>query len=566
MAKFYIDCPHCNTLNKASTFIFAKKKIECGNCGREIDVKSNRLTTRECPHCNNHFLYDKAKHVNKCPACHEAIDMDEGKLASFGCPQCGCNLQVDEKDTFAICPVCDYKVTDVAKEIVKSKLVTDGEISVIAYEGDNSTFVWKHPVEDFMYGSQLIVHESQEAIFFLNGEALDCFGPGRYTLKTENTPELTKVYNLPDDVKSPFHAEVYFINHAVQMGFKWGTDSRVRFIEPKTGLPLDIGASGELFLQACDSRRLVVKLVGTTGGLSRNDILSADAGASSNWQGSVKNFFSPLIRGTIKANIGAIIKDNSINILEIDSHLELLSEGLRKKVSEEFEAYGLKVPSLYVTNVSLPEDNPDFKRLRRLISEAYLGVQEANLEGSIDLTKAKNQLELEKIKADIERQRAQAQADAVLMRGTAEAQVMSAKGYSQRDVLNAEVQKTYAEGIGRAAANGNTVAQNIANVAANNLVDASFTQLANETQKIEQTASNGWDCSCGQKGNTGKFCMECGSPKPEAWDCACGAIGNMGKFCSECGARKPENWNCSCGAKGNTGKFCSECGKKREDM
>lgn len=55
-------------------------------------------------------------------------------------------------------------------------------ISVIKYEGDNQTFIWKHPKEDFTLGSQLIVHESQEAIFFMNGQALDLFGAGRYTL------------------------------------------------------------------------------------------------------------------------------------------------------------------------------------------------------------------------------------------------------------------------------------------------------------------------------------------------------------------------------------------------
>ena len=59
---------------------------------------------------------------------------------------------------------------------------------IIKYEGDNSTFVWKHPSEDFNTSTQLIVHESQEAIFFMNGQALDLFGAGRYTLETENIP------------------------------------------------------------------------------------------------------------------------------------------------------------------------------------------------------------------------------------------------------------------------------------------------------------------------------------------------------------------------------------------
>ena len=69
--------------------------------------------------------------------------------------------------------------------------------SVIQYEGDNSTFVWKHPCENFNTSSQLIVHESQEAILFLNGQALDLFGPGRHTLETENIPILRRFVNLP---------------------------------------------------------------------------------------------------------------------------------------------------------------------------------------------------------------------------------------------------------------------------------------------------------------------------------------------------------------------------------
>ena len=68
-------------------------------------------------------------------------------------------------------------------------------IDIIKYEGDNSTFVWKHPKEDFNTNSQLIVHESQEAIFFANGQALDLFGPGRYSLETQNMPMLSKYFN-----------------------------------------------------------------------------------------------------------------------------------------------------------------------------------------------------------------------------------------------------------------------------------------------------------------------------------------------------------------------------------
>lgn len=134
---------------------------------------------------------------------------------------------------------------------------------IIKYEGDNSTFIWKHPCEDFNSTTQLIVHESQEAIFFMNGQALDLFGPGRFTLETQNIPIIRRFLNKPTDDKTPFHCEVYFINKTEQMAIKWGTDSKVQYVEPTYKFPISIGASGEMALSVEDSRKLLVKLVGT---------------------------------------------------------------------------------------------------------------------------------------------------------------------------------------------------------------------------------------------------------------------------------------------------------------
>lgn len=134
---------------------------------------------------------------------------------------------------------------------------------IIKYEGDNSTFIWKDYSEDFNSLTQLIVHESQEAIFFMNGQALDLFGPGRYTLETQNIPKLGKALNRTAGGETPFDCEVYFINKTEQMSIKWGTDSKVQYIEPTYGFPISIGASGEMSLRAADSRKLLLKLVGT---------------------------------------------------------------------------------------------------------------------------------------------------------------------------------------------------------------------------------------------------------------------------------------------------------------
>ena len=92
---------------------------------------------------------------------------------------------MDEVD----CPVCGA-VNDVQAEVKKAQVRAEGIPAVIRYEGDNQTIVWKHPLTDFTTGTQLIVHESQEAVFFRNGEALDSFPAGRYTLETATLPKM----------------------------------------------------------------------------------------------------------------------------------------------------------------------------------------------------------------------------------------------------------------------------------------------------------------------------------------------------------------------------------------
>ena len=330
---------------------------------------------------------------------------------------------------------------------------------VIKYEGDNSTFIWKHPSEDFNSLTQLIVHESQEAVFFMNGQALDLFGPGRYTLETQNIPQIGKfISRQTGKDTTPFHCEVYFINKSVQMGLKWGTDSKVRYIDPDTGVPLQLGASGELNMQVKDSRKLLVKLVGTMNGISWGE-------TGTNFTKSVQNSFRPVISNVVKTNLTTAIKAANIDILEVDEHLTELSEILHKAVLPGFEEYGLTIPQFYLTTIVLPEDDPNFKRIRELhtislqvrLAKAEAQVRSAQALAEADVAAAKRVAELERqttetevLKRAAERKvlEAQAEAEAAKVAGFAEAQVMQAKGYTQKDVIQAEVQKAYAEGIG----------------------------------------------------------------------------------------------------------------------
>jgi len=453
---------------------------------------------------------------------------------------------------------------------------------VIKYEGRNDVFVWKHKDEDFKVGTQLIVHESQEAVFFMNGQALDLFGPGRYTLDTENLPLIGKAISKVAGGSNAFHCEVYFINKAVQMALKWGTDSRIRFIEPDLGIPLDIGASGEMNLQVADSRKLLVKLVGTMRGI-------AWGSESNDFTKSLQNAFRPMISTQIKANLAHTIKAEQINILEIDEKLLELSESLGKKVSAGFEEYGLIIPQFYVTNIVLPEEDPNFKRLRELqtitmqtrLAKAEAVIKTAQAQTEAAVTAARRQIEIErqttqteaqrmeeertlmKMKyeaeqrkveaqsmADITRMQGYADADVTAAQGKAEAEVMAAKGYTQKDVLQAEVQKAYAEGIGNMGGEGHSSSGIVGDMlglgvgiaAAGTVAPQMGEMLKNFNAGIAQTNAPQQNqircprCGIALPANA-KFCLECGTPIANKCR-SCGAdIPAGGKYCLECGTK-----------------------------
>ena len=258
---------------------------------------------------------------------------------------------------------------------------------IIKYEGDNSTFIWKHPCENFDSLTQLIVHESQEAIVCMNCQALDLFGPGRYTLKTENIPKIGKVLNRTTGDKTPFHCEVYFINKAEQMAIKWGTDSKVQYVDPTYGFPISIGASGEMSLRAEDSRKLLVKLVGTENYLGQQQLIG---------------FFRAFLMTRVKTYIAQVIKANAINIFEIDENLTAFSENIHKLLIPDFADYGIALERFFVTNIVKPDGDRQYEKFKELHFRQYADIAEATLRQKTDLIYA--QTEAQKVVIDSQAQ------------------------------------------------------------------------------------------------------------------------------------------------------------------
>lgn len=247
---------------------------------------------------------------------------------------------------------------------------------IIKYEGDNTTFIWKHPCEDFNTLTQLIVHENQEAIFFMNGQALDLFGAGRYTLETQNIPLIGKALNIPTGGKTPFHCEVYFINKTEQMAIKWGTDSKVQYVEPTYGFPISIGASGEMSLRVEDSRKLLLKLVGTETYLGREKLVQ---------------FFRAFLMTRVKTYIAQVMKTNAINIFEIDENLTAFSENIRNLLVPDFADYGISLERFFITTIVKPDGDRQYEKFKELHFRQYADIAEAKLHQQTEIINAETE-------------------------------------------------------------------------------------------------------------------------------------------------------------------------------
>ena len=400
---------------------------------------------------------------------------------------------------------------------------------------------------------------------------------------------LEKIYKLPTDTEGTFHSEVYYINLATVMGIKWGTDSKVRMFDPSSGMHVELGACGEFNIRVINSRKLLAKLVGTGGVLKQEQLIG---------MGDGKGYFRGMIMTQVKSYLAQAIKSANISILEIDERLMDLSSELRERLNGFLADYGLEMPEFFVTRVMTPDDDPNFRRMKEQYAQQFLLVrqeqirkQEAEAAAARKEVEAATAARMKIISAqgDAEalRAKAQAEADAYRMQAEAEALEMKMKGYTYQQEtarqVGMEAMKNGISGGVGAGALGDLAGLGISLGAMGSVIGMTKDALhpAAETAKDlgqmvgASIADNaGWDCDCGQKGNKGNFCMNCGARKPQpqapsdTWDCECGAKGNTGKFCPNCGAKRLEintGWDCTCGQKNNTGKFCANCGKKREE-
>ena len=568
MSKFMIECPKCHRYNEASSGLFARRNILC-SCGNIINVKNDKIVTRVCPGCGNTVVYDQSEGSKaKCPVCSQQLvaDSDRSKMIHFPCHTCGCLLQVNKTASTIRCSLCGAD-NNVQEEVKKAQIREKGEPVTIEYRGDRKTLVWRHPMTEFVLGSQLIVREGQEAIFLRNGEALDSFGPGRHTLETPILPKLAEKLDLQMN-GIPFRAEIYFVNMTTQFNLKWGTPSKVSFRDPETHIPVDIGASGGFSLRVIQPRKLLSRVVGTQDDLKIDQLFDL-----------VNGDLRTLILGKVKTRLAQGIQNIGVSILDLSAHHEEIAATIREAVNEDLKEYGIELPDFTVMTIALPEDDPAFKRLKEYYINRGMGVREVELEADIKRAEIERVRAEALAKAEEKRILAQAEADAYLVHAKAQAEEMKEKGYTYQQETQRQVATAAMENAG-----GNMMAGGItADMMQLGMGMGAARQAAEMTQAamkgafdtvqpapVSQT-TNTWNCNCGRQGISSRFCPDCGAPKPEdgpsLWDCSCGRKGNKTRFCPDCGRERPTvinaTWTCSCGATGITSKFCPECGRKR---
>jgi len=225
----------------------------------------------------------------------------------------------------------------------------------------NDVLAWryvdkKNPSKSDELGNwtQLIVREHQEAILFRDGQALDLFRAGRHSLSTDNIPLLRRIMNLPTGGESAFKAGVWFVNKVNLLDIKWGTPTPILLRDPEYQIPVYVRAFGQFGLRVSESRQFVLKLAGNKSELTRTDI---------------ENYFKGLILAKMGDLISTYIAQKKVNIFEINSYLEDMSNEAVEKIRSEFTNYGIEPLNFYFGSVNILDDDEGIKKLKSAMSE-----------------------------------------------------------------------------------------------------------------------------------------------------------------------------------------------------
>lgn len=233
-------------------------------------------------------------------------------------------------------------------------------IDLVKWDGSPAILAWKFPSAELSTWTQLIVSETQEAYLVKGGVYDGPFSGGRHTLSTENIPLIRNFLGLPFGGSSPFTAEVWFVNKLTKLDIRWGTSDPIQLQDPKYKVMIPVRAFGQYGIRVVDSKKFLLKLVGT---LTKFDV------------NTLSEYFKGVFITKIKTEIANSIIKSQVSVLEISAHLEMLSGLLRESLLKEVSEYGVELIQFNIHSINVPEDDLAVGSLKAaLAKKAEMGI------------------------------------------------------------------------------------------------------------------------------------------------------------------------------------------------
>ena len=425
-------------------------------------------------------------------------------------------------------------------------------MSVIKNNAMGNMLCTKVPCEDFNVGSQLIVAEYEEALFMKDGIIEEVFGPGKYTLTTENYPFLTKFMSrMLSGGVSAYNCKVYYINRSHHLELKWGTGTPIRVLDPMWGIEVHVQARGAYTVAVKDGKKFFLKMVGANMAADEKDI--------------IKNFRTAFIQHITDEMADYLVSQDK-EILVVCNKKKALADDMLPILNEILDEYGMELINFYIENIEIPEDDECMARIRELRIQRQEKMFERE-QSAAD----------ERLRFDLRRESSEADRFVSGQMAQADYERMSIRdqdgnnGWARQESADILKNASQNDGMGGAfvgAGMGMTVGAAMGNMMNGMQNGENVSPLAADGSGSKKIICK----KCNSVIAPGmKFCGNCGAKvEDEKAKCpSCGAelIPGM-KFCGNCGAKVVENKRIckECGLEIPDGMmFCGGCGTKYEE-
>jgi membrane protease subunit (stomatin/prohibitin family) len=233
-------------------------------------------------------------------------------------------------------------------------------IDRVKWDASSDQLAWKFPSEELSTWTQLIVNETQEAFLVREGLYDGPFLAGRHTLSTENIPLIRTLIGLPFGGKTPFSAEIWFVNLTANLDVKWGTPDPMQIEDPKYGIIAPVRSFGQYGIKISNSKKFLQTIVGTFGAFDAEDIAK---------------YLNGILITIAKSKIAQHVIGNQVSILDISQDLVSLSKDIEVEFTSRSEDYGISIRNFNIQSINTPSDDPSILSLKQALAKrAELGV------------------------------------------------------------------------------------------------------------------------------------------------------------------------------------------------